>query len=62
MILRGIQIENWRCIRKLDLHPLSDGINILFGPNRTGKSSLLQAIRCCLFDADHNSSGKDIAG
>ncbi|HEV3235591.1 MAG TPA: AAA family ATPase, partial [Gemmataceae bacterium] len=60
MTLNGVRVENWRCIRHLELPPLGEGINVLFGPNKTGKSSLVHAIRCCLFDADHNSSGKEI--
>jgi DNA repair exonuclease SbcCD ATPase subunit len=60
MILRGIHVENWRCIRRLDLDDLPDGIIVLHGPNRTGKSSLVRAIRCCLFDCDHDAMGKDI--
>src|SRR5262245_36076907 len=60
MILDSLHVENWRCIRQLDLPALDEGINILFGPNRTAKTSLLQAISCCLFDADHNSTGKEI--
>src|SRR6516164_11420748 len=60
MILNRIYVEHWRCIRQLELSQLGEGINVLFGPNRTGKSSLLHAIRSCLFDADHNSGGKEI--
>ncbi len=60
MILRGIQVENWRNISRLNLNDLPDGIVVLHGPNRTGKSSLMLALRCCLFDADHDSSSKEV--
>lgn len=60
MILRGIHIEHWRCIAKLDIHELPDGIVVLHGPNRTGKSSLVRALRGCLFDFDHNSGSRDL--
>ena len=60
MILRDILIENWRCIRRLELTDLPGGLVVLHGPNRTGKSSLVLALRNCLFDADHDASGKDI--
>ena len=60
MILRGIHVENWRCIRELDLTDLPEGIVVLHGPNRTGKSSLALALRACLFDSDHDTSGKEI--
>jgi DNA repair protein SbcC/Rad50 len=60
VILRGIHIENWRCIDKLDLDTLSPGINVLSGPNRTGKSSLVAALRAALYDYDHNARCKEL--
>ena len=51
MIIEGFEIENWTCIKKLavcDLPPT--GVIVLHGPNRTGKSSLVQALRACLMD------------
>lgn len=60
MILRGIRVENWRCIRRLVLEELPEGIVVLHGPNRTGKSSLVLALRECLFDSDHDSARKEI--
>jgi hypothetical protein len=59
VILRGIHIEHWRCIGKLDLDGLSPGVNVLSGPNRTGKSSLVAALRACLFDYDHSTRSLD---
>ena len=44
MILRGIHLEHWCCIAKLDLEDLPAGVVVLHGPNRTGKSSLVKAI------------------
>ena len=60
MILRGFRVENWRCIRKLELTDLGPGIVVLHGPNRTGKSSLVLALRAGLFDCDHNSTERAI--
>lgn len=60
MILRGLWVENWRCIRSLSLNDLPLGVVVLHGPNRTGKSSLVKALRCCLFDADHNSTREEV--
>ncbi len=60
MILRDVLIENWRCIRRLELTDLPDGLVVLHGPNRTGKSSLVLALRACLFDADHDAASKEI--
>ncbi len=58
MIIRALHVEHWRCIGKLDLEGLETGIIILHGPNKTGKSSLVGAIRCCLFDLDHDVGNK----
>jgi DNA repair exonuclease SbcCD ATPase subunit len=55
MKIRTLEVRNWACIESLILDELHDGIIVLHGPNRTGKSSLVQAIRSCLFDHDHDS-------
>lgn len=60
MILRSIHIEHWRGIGRLALDQLPGGIVVLHGPNRTGKSSLVKALRACLFDFDHDSASKDL--
>lgn len=60
MILRGMVIENWRCICKLELRDLPEGIIVLHGPNRIGKSSLVLALRAGLFDHDPDSSAAPI--
>lgn len=58
MRLRAIDVRNWACIEALSLEGLGDGIIVLHGPNRTGKSSLAEALRCCLFDVDHNNTNQ----
>ena len=55
MRLRAIEVKNWGCIESLSLADLRDGVIVLHGPNRTGKSSLAQAIRSGLFDHFHDS-------
>src|SRR5262249_33669367 len=60
MRLRRMVVRNWACIGALELPELPDGIVILSGPNRMGKSSLVQAIRSCLFDHEHNSKDATI--
>ncbi|MBM3997123.1 MAG: hypothetical protein FJ303_23680 [Planctomycetes bacterium] len=55
MILREIQVNNWACIESVAISDLADGIVVLHGPNRTGKSSLVQALRSTLFDHLHDS-------
>jgi len=59
MILEGFEIENWSCIKHLvvsDLPPT--GIVVLHGPNGTGKSSIVEALRACLMD--YKSTSKAI--
>ena len=58
MILRGLEIHHWRCLGHLRLTNLSSGITIIHGPNRTGKTSLVRALRGCLYDLAPTSSGQ----
>ncbi len=51
MILEGFEIENWSCIKRLSVTDLPPtGIVVLHGPNGTGKTSVLEALRACLMD------------
>ena len=57
MILEGFEIENWTCIKTLTVAGLPPtGVIVLHGPNRTGKSSLVQALRACLMDYSSTST------
>jgi hypothetical protein len=60
MILRAIDIEHWCCIARLQLSELPCGIVVLHGPNRTGKSSIVKALRSCLFDYDHDTARAEL--
>jgi DNA repair exonuclease SbcCD ATPase subunit len=60
MMIRGVRIEAWRSIRRLELDDLGPGIIVLHGPNRTGKSSFVKALRGCLFDFEHNSAKAEL--
>src|SRR6516164_8939376 len=56
MILEGFEIENWSCIKRVAVDSLpSTGIIVLHGPNGTGKSSIIEALRACLMDAKSTS-------
>ncbi|MDA1014227.1 MAG: AAA family ATPase [Planctomycetota bacterium] len=44
MILRSVEIRSFRCIRKLHVE-FSEGLNVLYGPNELGKSTLVEALR-----------------
>ncbi len=51
MILRRIRVEAFRGFRlPLEVGPLGDGLNLVFGPNETGKSTLVAALARALFD------------
>jgi DNA repair exonuclease SbcCD ATPase subunit len=57
MIIEGFEIENWTCIKRLavsDLPPT--GVIVFHGPNRTGKSNLVRALRACLMDYSSSST------
>jgi len=61
MILEGFEIENWSCIRKLvvtDLTP--NGLTVVHGPNGTGKTSIIRALRACLLEYKANSNHSDL--
>jgi predicted ATP-dependent endonuclease of OLD family len=61
MILESFEIENWSCIARLAVNDLpATGVVVLHGPNRTGKSSIIAALRACLMDFPANSSKKDL--
>lgn len=60
MKLRKVEVRNWACIESLVLSDLKDGVIILHGPNRIGKSSLVQALRSTLFDHLHDSQDKTL--
>ncbi|MEI8189830.1 MAG: AAA family ATPase [candidate division NC10 bacterium] len=60
MILRSISVANWRCfLEAVELGPFADGLNIVYAPNGTGKSTLFEAMRCALLDG-HRVSGRDV--
>ena len=44
MILRSLDIRSFRCIRQLHVD-FAEGLNVLYGPNELGKSTLVEALR-----------------
>lgn len=50
MILRSIKVANWKCLSEVQIGPLAPGITVIHAPNRTGKSSLIEAVKLALVD------------
>ncbi|MBN1421286.1 MAG: AAA family ATPase, partial [Planctomycetes bacterium] len=60
MIIRSIAVEAWGpYLRRTALEDLSDRINVISGPNETGKSTLARAIARGLLDR-HGVTGHEI--
>jgi DNA repair exonuclease SbcCD ATPase subunit len=52
MIVRQIEAEGWGCFANaIVIGPLTEGVNVLYGPNGTGKSTFLETIIRGLFDS-----------
>ncbi len=61
MIVEGFEIENWKCIKRVAVASLpATGVAVLHGPNGTGKSSIIEALRACLMDYKSNSAAKSL--
>ena len=50
MEIREIQIDGFGVFSANKLKGVSSGLNIIYGPNEFGKTTLLEFIRCMLFD------------
>ena len=58
MKLRALELDQFRKFDRLvRIGPLSDGLNLMVGPNEMGKSTLLAALTAALFEK-HRSSAK----
>ena len=44
MIVRSLDIRSFRCIRQLHVD-FAVGLNVLYGPNELGKSTMVEALR-----------------
>jgi chromosome segregation ATPase len=61
VILKGFEIENWNCIKKVSVSGLPPtGVVVIHGPNRRGKSSIVQALRACLMDYPSSSKSEKV--
>lgn len=61
MKLQRLQVEQLRQFRKpLVLDDLQPGINLIHGPNESGKSTLVRAIRAAFFERHRSKSVEDL--
>ncbi len=60
MIVRAIGVVGWRCyVDPANIGPFQEGLNVLHGPNATGKSTLFEALLRGLLDG-HRVTGREI--
>lgn len=60
MILQSIHVASWRCfIAPIKVGPFGEGLNVLYAPNSTGKSTLFEALLRGILDG-HRVSGKEV--
>src|SRR5688572_30964857 len=57
MRLRRLLVEDFGCVRTATVE-FAPGLNVLYGPNDLGKSSLIQAVRAALL-LPHTSSAHE---
>ena len=63
MLLQSISIEHFQQYEKpFELKGLSAGINVIYGDNEAGKSTLLRALRAILFDRFNGKGAEDFVG
>jgi len=58
MIVDKISLENWGKFRELIEINFSPGLNILYGPNEAGKTTLIDSVRCVFFTKHTSHSEK----
>ena len=61
MNIEKIKLENWKIFREPVEISLKNGLNVLYGPNEAGKSTLIDSIRTTFF-TKHTSNSKGIKG
>lgn len=60
MILRSLRVSGWRCFADtIAVGPFEEGLNVIYAPNATGKSTLFEAMRRGLLDG-HRVGGKEV--
>jgi DNA repair exonuclease SbcCD ATPase subunit len=60
VILRSIRVSGWRCFAdEISVGPFQEGLNVIYAPNASGKSTLFEAMRRGLLDV-HRVGGKEV--
>ncbi len=60
MIVRSIRVEGWRCFAApVEVGPFGEGLNVVYGPNGVGKSTVMMALVRALFDS-HKVGGDEV--
>ena len=60
MKIKHLKINGFGKLKQKDID-FSEGINIIYGENEAGKSSLLKFISCMFYGASKNKNGRDIS-
>lgn len=56
MLLREVELRNWRGLKQIKVGPFKDRLNLITGPNESGKSRIFEAIRFALFESHKGSA------
>jgi len=60
LILQSIHVASWRCfVAPIRVGPFGEGLNVLYAPNSTGKSTLFEALLRGILDG-YRVSGKEV--
>ena len=60
MKINGFKINGFGKLKNNNIE-LSDGINVIYGENESGKSSMLKFISAMLYGVSKNKNGKEIS-
>jgi len=58
MNVQSIRLENWKKFTEPVQIELKDGLNVLYGPNESGKSTLIDSIITTFYSKHTSGSGK----